>query len=219
MPKRVGLVHALQDSMEPVADAMQRHWPAAEFAHLFDGSLYLDRSRGSATPDEIDRRIGELLRYCASTGVDGILFTGSFFGEAVRKARSALSVPVLTSYDGIVEAVLAKGTRFCVLATAADSVGLLQTDLEKAAAARALGIEVQGHFVPDAMEALLGGDRERHDDLVAAAAASLPACDAILLAQFSMAPAGALAAQQSGQVVLTAPEAGVLELKRRLENG
>lgn len=217
MTKRAGLVHALQDSMEPVAAAMRRHWPDAEFAHLFDGSLYLDRSRGTATPDEIDRRVRELLRYSAGTGVDGILFTGSFFGGAVRKARADLPIPVLTSYDGLVEAALAKGTRFWVLATAADSVKLLENDIAEEATRKGIRTDVQGLFVPDAMEALLGGERDRHDELVAAAAAALPPCDAIILAQFSMAPAQTMAAQRSGQVVLTAPDAGVLKLRNLLE--
>lgn len=216
MAKRVGLVHALQDSMEPVAQAMRRYWPEADFAHLFDGSLYLDRSRGTATPEEIDRRVRELLLYSAGTGVDGILFTGSFFGAAVRKARAEMSIPVLTSYDGLVEAALASGTRFWVLATAADSVKLLETDIAEAAARTGAKPEVQGLFVPDAMEALLGGDRGRHDELVAAAAAALPPCDAIILAQFSMAPAQEMAARRSGQTVLTAPESGVLKLKSLL---
>jgi hypothetical protein len=216
MPKRIGLVHALQDSIVPVAQAMAAHWPEADFAHLFDGSLYLDRSRGTATPEEVDRRVRTLLHYSASTGVDGILFTGSFFGAAVRKARAELEIPVLTSYDGLVEAALAKGSRFWVLATAADSVKLLEQDLAEEAARAGVEIGVQGLFVPDAMEALLSGDRQRHDELVAAAAAALPPCDAILLAQFSMAPAQILAAQRSRQTVLTAPDAGVQKLRRML---
>ena len=44
-------------------------------------------------------------------------------------------------------------------------------------------------FVPDAMTALLAGKRDRHDALVADAAGALAHCKAIMLAQFSMAPA------------------------------
>src|SRR3546814_1417824 len=90
---RIGLVHALRDSMPPVDAALAEHWPGAIPLHLFDGSLYADRSRGTATDAEIDRRIAALLRHSADAGAEGILFTGSFFGAAVEKGREGLSVP------------------------------------------------------------------------------------------------------------------------------
>jgi hypothetical protein len=43
--------------------------------------------------------------------------------------------------------------------------------------------------VAGAMEALKASDGQRHDDLIAAAAVELADCDAIMLAQFSMARA------------------------------
>jgi hypothetical protein len=69
---------------------------------------------------------------------------------------------------------------------------------------------------PDAMPALQAGDGARHDDLVAAAAADLAHCDAILLAQFSMARAKALVERRVSKPVLTSPDSAVTMLKRRL---
>jgi hypothetical protein len=54
---RIGAVHALLGSIDPTQAAFQRGWPEADVAHLLDGSLYLDRSRGTADADEIARRI------------------------------------------------------------------------------------------------------------------------------------------------------------------
>lgn len=214
---RIGLVHALRDSMPPVDAAFAAHWPQALVTHLFDGSLYLDRSRGTAGPSEIDRRIAELLRYSASTGAEAILFTGSFFGAAVEKGRQGLGVPALTSYEALVEAAFSMGRRFALLSTARDSAPLLHADLERYARANGLTFTATEHVVEGALDALLDDDAARHDELIASAAAEVPQCDAVLLAQFSMARAKALAAQRSGGRVLTAPETAVLKLRRMLQ--
>ena len=211
---RIGLVHALRDSMPPIDAALAEHWPEAVALHLFDGSLYADRSRRTASDAEIERRIAELLRHSADVGAEGILFTGSFFGAAVEKGREGLSIPVLTSFDGIVEAAFAADGIFQVLSTAADSAPLLIRELERRADGRACRAE--GSSVPEAIEALLSGDPERHDELIAAATAALPKEGTVLFAQFSMGRARAKAEAASGRTIIAPAEAGILALKRKL---
>ncbi|MFN4088136.1 MAG: aspartate/glutamate racemase family protein [Alphaproteobacteria bacterium] len=211
---RIGLVHALRDSMPPLDAALAEHWPEAVALHLFDGSLYADRNRATATEAEIERRIARLLRHSAEAGAAGILFSGSFFGAAVEMGREGLSVPVLTSFDGIVEAAFAADTDFQVLSSAPDSATLLVAELERRAEGRA--VRARPHSVPEAIAALLAGEPERHDEAVAAAAAALPPEGTILLAQFSMGRAKSLAEARSGRRILAAAEAGVLHLKRLL---
>jgi len=213
MPIRIGLVHALRDSIEPTDAAVRSEWPEAEAAHLFDGSLYLDRSRGTASPEIIDARVGSLLRHSETAGAQGILFTGSFFGAAVMATRPTLRVPALTSYEALIEEALAIGSRFAVLATAADSVRLLAADL-KAAAGKP--VEIIGVHVAGALEALTGGDRATHDRMVVEAVADAPPVDVILLGQFSMSPARAAAEKVAKSPLLTAPEAGIRKLRRLL---
>ena len=112
MPTRIGLLHALLESMAPVEKAFAEIWPDVELIHLYDGSLYVDYNRcGQITPD-ITRRVSELVCYSAASGAAGILFTGSLFGEPVKAARAGLSIPVLTAYEAMIEAAFAEGTRF-----------------------------------------------------------------------------------------------------------
>ena len=87
---RVGAVHALLGSIGPTQAALDRVWPECDVAHLLDGSLYLDRSAGTADEAEIARRIDALIRHSADTGAEAILFTGSFFGAAVRAASASV---------------------------------------------------------------------------------------------------------------------------------
>lgn len=183
---RIGAVHALQGSIGPTQAAFERGWPEVDVAHLLDGSLYLDRSRGTADAAEIARRIDRLIQHSAATGAEAVLFTGSFFGEAVRAAAPNVDVPVLTSFDGLVEAALALARPVRVLSTAADSTTLLVAELESTAAARGYDIDVTGEVVPGALDALVGGDLEEHDRRVLEAIDRPDSDHAVVFAQFSM---------------------------------
>ncbi|MDX1594803.1 MAG: aspartate/glutamate racemase family protein [Gammaproteobacteria bacterium] len=188
---RIGLVHALRESIAPIEAAFASDWPEAEPISLFDQSLYVDYARAGALTPELTARVADLLRHSAGCGVRAILFTGSLFGAAVEAARLALPVPVLTSYEALIEAALRTGDRLGVVATVADTLALMQADIERHAARLGRDVAVRGSHVAGAVEAVTSGDRAGHDRLVLDALEDLAAdggCDAILLGQFSMAP-------------------------------
>ena len=183
---RVGAVHALQNSIGPTDTALHDNWPEADVAHLLDGSLYLDRSRGSADDAELASRIERLITYSAATGAQGILFTGSFFGDAVKKAREHVDVPVLTSFDGVVDRALSLDRPLHVVSTAADSVGLLTAELTREATRRAVSPSITGTAVTAAFDALFGNDLEEHDRLIVNEVRGIRPDCAVVFAQFSM---------------------------------
>ena len=183
---RIGAVHALMNSIGPTQAAFVKRWSAANVAHLLDGSLYLDRSRGTADDAEMASRVERLIAYSAATGAEGIIFTGSFFGDAVKKARGRMTVPVVTSFDGIIERAFKVDCPLHILATAPDSVTLLMGELQREAAQRSRVVTLSGHAVADALDALISGDPERHDHLVIEAVRAVDLDAAILFAQFSM---------------------------------
>jgi hypothetical protein len=73
---RIGAIHALMNAIPTTQTAFDRGWTTADVAHLLDGSLYLDRSQGSADDAELSSRIQRLVAYSASTGAEGIIVTG-----------------------------------------------------------------------------------------------------------------------------------------------
>ena len=60
------------------------------------------------------------------------------FGRLVGAARDALDVPVLTSYEGMIEAAFANGSRMGLLATTQGTIDCLSGDIERYAAAQGL---------------------------------------------------------------------------------
>ena len=107
MTVRIGLIHSVIPAIRAVEDAFESLWPAARTTSLYDQSTYQDLGPNRSLTPEIFRRIASLIGYSASCGVDAVLVTGSLFGPAAVAARKDVSIPVLTSFDGLVEEALA----------------------------------------------------------------------------------------------------------------
>ncbi len=213
MTVRIGLVHSVIPAIRAVEDAFERLWPAARTTSLYDQSTYQDLGPNRSLTPEIFRRIADLIGYSARCGVDAVLVTGSLFGPAAVAAKATVSVPILTSFDGLVEEALARGTRLGMVATDPGTNRMLQAALEERAGEAGHALSLRPLYVAEAMGLLQGGDRTAHDRLVVEAAAGLTDCDAILLGQFSMGPTRPLVEQRTGRPVLDAPEAAVRKLR------
>jgi Asp/Glu/hydantoin racemase len=207
---RIALIHALRHSPQPIEAAFARLWPEAQLMNLLDDSLSADLARvGALTPAMTDRFL-TLARYAAGTGAAGILFTCSAFGPCIEAcARELAPLPVLKPNEAMVEEAAATGGRIGLLASFPATLATMPAEFPP-------GIEVVPLAAPGALAALDAGDPERHDRLAAEAARDLAGCDAIALAQFSLARAAPAVAAATGRTVLTTPDSAVRKLQRLL---
>ena len=218
---RIGLVHALRESIAPIEAAFASDWPEAEPITLFDQSLYVDYAHAGGLTPELTDRVATLLRHSAACGARAILFTGSLFGVAVEAARAGLTVPVLASYEALVARAFAAGRRVGVVATVADTLRLLGEDIERYATEHGQQVALEGVHVAGAVGAVTSGDRETHDRLVLDAVTRLAErgrCDVILLAQFSMAPVAARLPAEFPVPVLTATGTALARLRELVDD-
>jgi hypothetical protein len=163
-------------------------------------------------------RFDTLGRYALSFGADGILFTCSAFGPAIERVAQSVTVPVLKPNEAMFAEAIVIGGTVGMLATFEPSIASMGVEFEADAAKAGVAVTLQTKFVPDAMAALLAGDRDKHDALVAEAGAALAHCNAIMLAQFSMAPAAAALRQKlPGVPILTSPGAAVTAMRKRIQ--
>jgi len=213
MTKRIGLVHSVIPAIRAVEDAFEKIWPAARTTSIYDQSTYQDLGPNRSLTPEINRRIAALLRYSAGCGADAILVTGSLFGPAVVAGRKDLGIPVLTSFDGLIDEALALGARFAMIATDPGTNRMLEAEMKARSREAGRTVELSPIYVPEAMGLLQGGDRASHDRLVVEASGDVRDCDAILLGQFSMGPTRPLVERRTGRPVLDAPEAAVRKLR------
>jgi hypothetical protein len=214
---RIGLIHALPDSVEPARRAFAELWPEVDTFSVLDDALARDlATAGGKVTMEINSRIIDLGRYVFSAGAKGILYSCSAFGQSIKAAGMMLPVPVLRPNEAAIEAAVDAGPRIAVLSTFQTTATQIKTEIESAAKARNLTPTVESRLVPGALEALQGGKPDEHDALIARAAAELPPCDAVMLSQFSMARAAAAIAPVDGRKVLTTPGSAVQKLRARL---
>lgn len=218
--RRIALIHALRNSVEPILDAFATHWPEAETFNLLDDSLSAAvEAEGRLTTPVIERFL-QLGRYAATTRsgglrTDAILFTCSAFGPAIEAVQSEQSIPVYKPNDAAFELAMQRGRRIGLLVTFRPSLEPLSAELRDLAARRGITCDVRGTVVEGALAELRAGRPAAHDAAVAAAARALGDVDVIVLGQFSMARARAAMDAPLRARVLTTPDCAVEQLRAR----
>lgn len=208
---RIALIHALRHSPPPIEAAFRSLWPEARLMNLLDDSLASDlASDGELTP-VMTQRFLDLAAYSRRTGADAILFTCSAFGsciDAVKEANPGL--PILKPNEAMIEEASRFGTHIGLMATFAPTLQSMPPEFPA-------GISLTPKLIEGALAALDGGDPDQHDDLAAETARDLANCDAIALAQFSLARAADRIRATIGLPVLTTPDSAVRKLRALLE--
>ena len=210
---RIALIHALAHSVVPINEVLAREWPEAIRMNLLDDSLSADLARhGLGLDAAMHQRFEALARYAQDTGARAILFTCSAFGpciEAVAAARPHM--PVLKPNEAMVHDA----------ARIAGPVGLLASfgpTLQSMPPEFPVGVDLRCELAEGALDALNRGDVAGHDARVVSAAMRLrdQGCQAIALAQFSLARAAKAVGLATGLPVLTTPDSAVRHLRQRL---
>ena len=201
-------------AIEPTGNAFRELWPEARVTNLLEDSLAPDlAAAGAITPAMVERFV-TMTRYCVSCGADAVLFTCSAFGTAIDEAKRSVKVPVLKPNEAMMEETLAAGSQIALLTTFEPSIPSLMAELEQLASDRGIRLRIKSRNIPAAIKALQQGHGAEHDRLIAAAAAEMGTCDALVLGQFSMARAAAGIPAAPGRKVLTSPHSAVKRLRQ-----
>jgi len=220
---RIALIHATALAVEPIRAACERHWPQARRMNLLDDSLSVDRAEAGRLTEAMVQRFVDLATYAQGAGCAGILFTCSAFGPAIEAAGRATGLPTLKPNEAMFEQALATKPRtgtlkLGLLATFQASIASMAQELEEMARRRGIAIELRSVFVPEAMDDLAQGRDADHHRKIAAAARELADCDAVMLAQFSMAAAAPEVQAHLPCPVLASPDCAVLALRKKLQD-
>ena len=226
--QRIALIHATPLAIEPVNASFKKLWPEASLQNILDDSLSKDHAAaGHLTADMVERFI-DLAQYAKRAGCQGILFTCSAFGEAIEAAAAAVAMPTLKPNEAMFEDALraalkanqndAEVLNIGLVATFAASIVSMSEEFDALAASLERQVQLHSLFVPNAMDALAQGHAEEHHRLTAEGVQTMPSCDVIMLAQFSMAAAQTLAQTKTNTTILTSPECAVLALQKRMKN-
>ena len=219
---RIGVLSPVNVAFPAVKDAFIDIWPEADPICLLDESLYADFVNSDFTvhpdlPEEAYTRIANLFQYSKNTGVEGIIFCGSVFGALVEEGRKGLDIPVLTSFEGMIEEAFSYGSRIGIVTTAEGSLSCLVDAIKRYAQNNLLEYKIVSEVAVGAFQKALDGDIEESDALVIESASLVTECDSLMLGQFSMGRVANKIININEKPVLTAPECAVKKMKSLIE--
>jgi len=155
--------------------------------HMVDESLIQDLLANGESPG-IVRRIATHATLAESAGADLLVFTCSSTSPAVNVARQMVSIPIIKIDDAMAEKAVGLGRKIGVVCTTSSTVGPSTGLIREHAERLGRTIEIEHRLQGAAFDAIIKGDRETHDAIVAKTAEDLAAsCDVVILAQASMA--------------------------------
>jgi Asp/Glu/hydantoin racemase len=215
MIKRVGFVHTVGFLVDTFRGAMRAELPEIDCFHSLNESLLQDLLRG-VSKAAVYRRVVEQIGLVADAGADLIVVTCSSTSPAVDVARQVIEVPILKIDDPMATAAVQSGSRIALICTATSTVEPSSRLLKSHARELGRDIAITPWIEPTAYDALMKGDRARHDAIVLdAARRAASGADVLVLAQASLAH---LAAELSGNLtvpVLSSPPLLMREIAKR----
>ncbi|TLM80896.1 hypothetical protein [Pseudarthrobacter sp. NamE5] len=212
----IALISATNLAIGPAQEALQIRLPDYELWNILDDRLLVDAQAHGKVTSELHRRMNRLIDHALAGKARGILLTCSLYGF-VTADYSRSPVPVLPPDEAAFKDVTRSQARGVLVlasieAAARDSADRLSTHLQHVKSA----MTVLPVTVPEAAKAAHSGDRELLADMLTNAVSQAPAGYALLLAQYSLAPAVSLLAERTNRPVFSGPSSAAKELAAML---
>ena len=206
MTKRIAFIHTVGFLIEDFRARMRAEMPSADCFHILNESLLQDLLRGAPQP-LVYRRVIDQIVLAANAQPDLIVVTCSSTSPAVDIARRLVPQPILKIDDPMAAQAARSGPRIGLLCTAASTVEPSSALLHAHAAEQGREITIKTVLRPEAYQALVAGDRGRHDAILYQAASEISnEVDVLVLAQASLAHLrDRLAAELSCPVLASPP--------------
>lgn len=187
MVKKIGFIHATQNSILPMENALFQFAPDVQHLNFLDKELLNDVNREGKVTGKLVRRIINLIEQAEESEVEGVALSCSSFTPFVQHIQELFDFPVVSVDMAMLEKAVSLGTKIGVIATVG-AAGPTTTKLIKdVAEVRQKEIEVITETLIEASEALKNGDELRHDTLIQEKIYELiKVCDVIVIAQLSM---------------------------------
>jgi Asp/Glu/hydantoin racemase len=221
MTKRMAMLHTsfVFTNVEPVfKDLFKELIPDVEVIDFVDSHILADvRKIGSVQESHISRMV-HMAQAAEAAGADIIFSACSSLGPSMDVARKVVNVPIIKIDDAMTQRAVELGSTIGVMATVPTTLPPTVDLIQQWAAAAAKPVIVKQHLCEGAFDVLMGGDRERHDQMVLDGALKLaPQVDLIVLAQASMSRLAPMLSEKTGKVILSSPRLAAEYVKSQFE--
>ena len=214
--QRMAIVHTNLALVTPLGELSKEMLPEVEIVHIIDDDL-LRYARRTGVDSHLTRRMCTYFQQAHDAGVDLILSACSSVGETVDIARQLVPTPILKIDEPMAYQAVERSGTVAVLATVESTLHPTCRLLERTAREAGKEIEVLRFLNDGALDYLVGGDVEKHDEMVThIAEEAARQADVLLFAQGSMARLAPTLQKRLGKPVLSSPRAALAEAERLL---
>ncbi|MFD5318612.1 aspartate/glutamate racemase family protein [Streptomyces sp. NPDC127098] len=217
----IAMIHAVSAGASVAGSAFAREFPEARPWNLLDDRLLDDARAEGGLTRALHRRMLRLIAHAVRGGADGLLLTCSSYGDVVDTARTLWDVPMLKADEAMFRTALAgPHDRLAVVASTPPAVPAAVAQLT-ALAPRIRPdrpVEIVTALSERAATAESPEETARHLAYSLRSDGAGPA-PVVLLAQYSLAPAGPRLSESLGVPVLDGAGAAARELRGRLLGG
>lgn len=215
--KKLALIHTVDWFHMSVVNPFAKPWleknPGVEIQNICDDRLLKDCLVLGHMPPNVAKRVVQYAQCAEASGADAVMITCTTVNEAAKLARKLVNIPVFNIDEPMAKQAVALGRRIGIVATVPTSAPATERLLQEAAAEQGKEIEIHTVIREEAFQALLAGDRGRHDTLVHAEMDELAKkVDVIALGQISLSQIR----HDCGVPVLQVGESGFQEATRIL---
>lgn len=213
---RIALISAVTTAIPPIQTALLNTLPDAEIWNILDDRLLSDADRKGGVDDALRDRMNRLIEHAIREGADAVLLTCSLYGRVAHDYTA--DVPVLAPDDAVFTDIVQHRFREVMVvgsleSAMKDSMSRLTAHLN----AEGSSTSVLGTHVPPAIAASRSTDPQELVRVLAdGCATTAPTADAVLLAQYSLAPAAEDLASALGLPVFSGPASAAHMLQTML---
>lgn len=184
--------------------------PEVRLINIMDDSLLPDVMAAKRIGNDVTKRMCFYVMAAEATGADAVLSLCSSLGPAIDYARRLVNIPVIKIDDAHTEKAAREAKCVGVLATVGTTLAPTVVLLREKAAQMGKEIEVEESLSDAAFQALMRGEKDKHDAMVLEAARGLaPKVELILFAQASMTRLAPAVQKATGRQVLTSPRLAI----------
>ncbi|MBQ7679909.1 MAG: aspartate/glutamate racemase family protein [Butyrivibrio sp.] len=214
--KSIACIHTVYSVIEDFTNRL-RVLGDVKIHTIYDDFLVTDPAETGKFSSVNHQRLRLDMQAAALTGADIIVVSCSTLSPSVRLLRPEFNVPVVAIDDAMVREAVQKGTKIGLLATANSTVKPSHSALLAAAQAAGKDVDIRILCNEEAIRALKGGNRAKHDELILEMAAQMKDRDVLVLAQASMALMEAKVAEATGIPTISSPDRCIEQIREILE--
>ena len=185
---RIALLHTGAVVIAPVSEQVRSAVPDATIVNYLDDRIVADLG-DPARAASVPGRVVDLVRAAQRGGADVVMLTCSSISHLAASAASEVGLPVLRIDEAMADEAV-RHPRVAVVATLRTTLEPTVALVHERAALAGRDVQVAESVVDGAFAAVVAGDRDTHDALVAAEVERVARdADVVVLAQASMASA------------------------------